>query len=45
MIDPVMLGGDKRFFRDDGRLTALQLVASEVTNTGAILATYAREAW
>ncbi len=44
MIDPVVLGGGKRFFRDDGRLTALRLVASEVTNTGAILATYAREA-
>jgi dihydrofolate reductase len=44
MIDPIMLGGGKRFFRDDGRLTALRLVASEVTSTGAILATYAPEA-
>jgi dihydrofolate reductase len=44
MIDPVILGGGKRFFRDDGRLAALRLVASEVTSTGAILATYAREA-
>jgi len=42
MIDPVILGGGKRCFRDDGRLTALRLVASEVTNTGAILATYTR---
>jgi len=44
MIDPLILGGGKRFFRDDGRLAALRLVASEVTSTGAILATYAREA-
>jgi len=44
MIDPIILGGGKRFFRDDGRLTSLRLVAREVTSTGAILATYAREA-
>ena len=44
MIDPVILGGGKRFFFDDGRLTSLRLVASEVTSTGAILATYARDA-
>lgn len=44
MIDPVILGGGKRFFLDDGRLTSLRLVASEVTGTGAILATYARDA-
>ena len=43
MIDPVILGGGKRFFRDSGRVAALRLVASEVTSTGAILATYARE--
>lgn len=42
MIDPVVLGGGKRFFRDDGRVKALRLVSSEVTTTGAILATYAR---
>jgi dihydrofolate reductase len=41
MIDPVMLGGGKRIFRDDGSLRTLRLVASEVTTTGAILATYA----
>jgi dihydrofolate reductase len=44
MIDPVILGGGKRFFRDDGRSTSLRLVGSKVTSTGAILATYAREA-
>ncbi len=41
MIDPVVLGGGKRLFRDDGVLRPLRLVASEVTTTGAILATYA----
>jgi dihydrofolate reductase len=41
MIDPVVLGGGKRIFRDDGALRALRLVNGEVTSTGAILATYA----
>jgi dihydrofolate reductase len=41
MIDPVTLGGGKRIFRDDGSLRPLRLVNSEVTSTGAILATYA----
>jgi dihydrofolate reductase len=42
MIDPVVLGGGKRFFRDDGVCRRLTLAASETTSTGAILATYAR---
>jgi dihydrofolate reductase len=41
MIDPIVLGGGKRIFRDDAELRALQLVDSEVTTTGAIFATYA----
>jgi dihydrofolate reductase len=41
MIDPVVLGGGKRIFRDDGALRPLRLVDGEVTTTGAILATYA----
>jgi dihydrofolate reductase len=41
MIDPLVLGGGKRLFRDDGTLRPLQLVEHEVTTTGAILATYA----
>lgn len=40
MIDPVVLGGGKRIFREDGLLRPLRLVAGEVTRTGAILATY-----
>jgi dihydrofolate reductase len=42
MIDPVILGGGKRFLRDDAMCRRLALVASETTSTGAILATYAR---
>jgi len=41
MIDPVVVGGGKRIFRDDGVLRRLRLVESRVTPTGAILATYA----
>ena len=41
MIDPVMLGGGKRIFRVDGSSMPMRLVDSEVTPTGAILATYA----
>lgn len=40
MIDPVVVGGGKRIFRDDGTLRRLRLVDSQVTTTGAILATY-----
>ena len=41
MIDPVVLGGGKRIFGDDGLLRRLRLVDGQVTGTGAILATYA----
>jgi dihydrofolate reductase len=41
MIDPVVLGGGKRIFPDDGSLRPLRLVDSQVATTGAILATYA----
>ncbi|MDP9341353.1 MAG: dihydrofolate reductase family protein [Actinomycetota bacterium] len=41
MIDPVVLGGGKRLFRDDGALRALRLVDHQVVSTGAVLATYA----
>lgn len=44
MIDPVVLGGGKRLFPEDGALRTLQLVEGRVTTTGAFLATYARAA-
>lgn len=40
-IDPVVVGGGKRIFRDDGALRPLRLLDARVTATGAILATYA----
>ena len=43
MTDPVVLGGGKRIFRDDGALKPLRLVEHQVTTTGATLATYASE--
>ncbi|MFI6713174.1 dihydrofolate reductase family protein [Nonomuraea sp. NPDC050478] len=41
MIDPLVVGGGKRLFRDDGALRSLRLADSQVTGTGAIIATYA----
>jgi dihydrofolate reductase len=41
MIDPVLVGGGKRLFPDDGALRPLRLVDHEVTSTGTIIATYA----
>jgi dihydrofolate reductase len=41
MIDPVVVGGGKRLFRDDGVRWPLRQVDCKVTTTGAIIATYA----
>jgi hypothetical protein len=41
MIDPLLVGGGKRLFRDGGALRPLRLVDSQVATTGAIIATYA----
>ena len=41
MIDPLAVGGGKRLFTDDGVARPLRLVESQVTTTGAIIATYA----
>jgi dihydrofolate reductase len=41
MVDPVILGGGKRIFRDDRSLRPLRLIDGQVTGTGAFLATYA----
>ncbi|MEO8563421.1 MAG: dihydrofolate reductase family protein [bacterium] len=40
MIDPVVVGGGKRLFADDGVLRNLSLAESTVTTTGAIMCTY-----
>ena len=41
MIDPLLVGGGKRIFPDDGALRPLKLLDHQVTGTGAIIATYA----
>ena len=41
MIDPLVLGGGRRFPPDDGVKRPMELTDSTVTSTGAILATYA----
>jgi dihydrofolate reductase len=41
MIDPLIVGGGKRLFRGGGSLRLLRIVDSQVTSTGAIIATYA----
>ena len=43
MIDPVIVGGGKRLFPNDGALRTLRLSNSTVTTTGAIIATYVPE--
>jgi dihydrofolate reductase len=40
MIDPVLLGGGKRIFQDDGVLRRWRLSDGRIASTGAILATY-----
>ena len=41
MIDPLVLGGGKRFLSDDGVKRPMRLLDSTVTTKGAILVTYA----
>jgi dihydrofolate reductase len=41
IIDPIVVGGGKRIFHDDGALRRLRLVDSEVTSKGSIIARYA----
>jgi dihydrofolate reductase len=41
IIDPVLVGGGKRIFPDDGALRPLRLVDHDVTSTGSIIATFA----
>ncbi len=43
-IDPVVLGGGKRIFTDDGARRPFRLTDGQITSTGAILATYVPDA-
>jgi dihydrofolate reductase len=40
MIEPIMLGGGKRLFPDDGSARPLTLVKSQTTATGVLICTY-----
>ena len=42
MIDPLLLGSGKRIFLKDGVARPLRLADTQVTTTGAIIATYTR---
>jgi len=41
IIDPIVVGGGKRIFPDNGQLRRLRLVDSEVTTKGSVIARYA----
>ncbi len=40
MIEPVVLGGGKRLFRDDGQRRPLELVSTSTSGTGVHICTY-----
>jgi dihydrofolate reductase len=43
MIDPLVLGGGKRIFPEDGELRRFRLTEHEFTDYGAMLTTYSRQ--
>ncbi len=40
MIEPILLGGGKRVFPEDGRARRLELVSTTTTGTGVLICTY-----
>ncbi|MDQ1446191.1 MAG: hypothetical protein QOI20_2655 [Acidimicrobiaceae bacterium] len=40
MIEPIVLGGGKRLFPDDGQARSLELVSAKVASTGVHICTY-----
>ncbi|MGZ4581551.1 MAG: DUF805 domain-containing protein [Nocardioidaceae bacterium] len=40
MVEPILLGGGKRLFPDDGQDRALELVSSQTSKTGVLVSTY-----
>jgi dihydrofolate reductase len=40
MIEPIILGGGKRFFPADGRARTLELVGTKTASTGVLICTY-----
>lgn len=44
MIEPVLLGGGKRLFPNDGQLQRLKLASSTMSSTGVLICTYRPDA-
>ena len=42
MIEPILLGGGKRIFPEDGQARPLELVSTTTTSTGVLICTYRR---
>ena len=40
MIEPIVLGGGKRLFPDDGQARPLELVSTSTSSTGVHICTY-----
>jgi dihydrofolate reductase len=40
MLEPIVLGGGKRLFPDDGRSRPMELVSTSTSNTGVLICTY-----
>jgi dihydrofolate reductase len=40
MVEPILLGGGKRIFPDDGRARPLVLVSTTTSSTGVLICTY-----
>jgi dihydrofolate reductase len=40
MVEPIVLGGGKRLFPDDGRARRLELVSTSASKTGVLICTY-----
>ena len=40
MIEPILLGGGKRLFPEDGRARPLELVSTSTSTTGVHICTY-----
>ena len=40
MVEPILLGGGKRLFPDDGAARALELISATTTATGVLICTY-----
>jgi hypothetical protein len=40
MLEPILLGGGKRLFPEDGRARRLELVSTSTSSTGVVICRY-----